>query len=645
MCRLRINNSIEIYSVNVIVLVLSFFIFSIPYFDDLNKLFVDRLHGRIEAREDVLLVSIDDLSLSELGAWPWSRSIFAEVLHKLDEAEAKVVGIDVLFIEDRKGDKEFEEEIKKTSCPLILASKIVEGDLLESKFENENIYNGFTNFVTDKDGKIRTATLSSQSDLECQKSFALNIFEQYISEEIGTCKGESINWGGQSFSNQYNIIYSRGNFKEISLVDIYEGNFNEEDVKGKIILIGVTATDLKGPLLDNFTDVFGRTSPGVVLHANIINSLLQGKSQVDLSPLFTFLIVLFTASILFLISKILKRTIIDAISFISFFLMLNIFGILVFDLGINWHFIQISSVLIVSYIYLLAYNYFIEQKENRFIKKAFGQYINPELLGRLMKSPEELKLGGEKKTITVLFSDIRGFTTISERLSPEDLVRFTNEYLDEVSQIILENGGTIDKYIGDAVMAFWNAPLPDQNHKINAIETALKMSGFLESFNREHKEYPEIKVGIGINTGKMIVGNIGGHKRFDYTLLGDEVNLASRIEGLTKQYKVDILLAESSIRGIEDSNHMIFRFVDEVIVKGKSQSVRLYQALRPSSSNRKIKMVYERAFKFYQDGDFKKAQREFQKMGSDDLSKVMLERIKDTKFDKDWDGIWKWTQK
>jgi len=327
-----------------------------------------------------------------------------------------------------------------------------------------------------------------------------------------------------------------------------------------------------------------------------------------------------------------------------FLLVLNIAGVALFEYGYNWAFVEVNTILITSFIVHVAYQYFSESSKNRFLQKAFSQYINKSLLQKLLQNQEPLKLGGEKKEMTVLFSDIRGFTTLSESKTPEELIAIINLYLEKMCNVILENNGTIDKFIGDAIMAFWNAPLDDLDHFSNAIKTSLQMQNALIQFNREQDL--DIKIGIGVNSGDMVVGNVGSLSRFDYTVLGDNVNLGSRLEGLTKQYGITTLVSDSTVQYFNQNkqNEIIFRLVDEVIVKGKNIAIKIYEPMQNTSQNLNLKNEYEKAFKMYQKGEMDKAKVIFEKLDYDSVSLTMLKRL-DLIDLNNWSGVWKWTEK
>jgi len=638
--------SYQSYLINFPLVISCLLFLQIPFFKDANNVFLDMLHGEIEAREEIVIISIDDESLAEIGAWPWDRSVFAQVLENLNTSEPAVVGLDILFVEDRKGDQKLEKTLKEIAYPVVFADKFAENEYIQNKFE-KTVKSGYANFVPDNDGKVRITTLSTEFSEECLQSFSTHVFQEYLRrDESGDCSNTIYFGENYIVDNEVLFNYTRSEFISISFSDIYSGEFDKGDLKDKIVLIGLTATDLKSGISDNLFDVFGKTISGVEVHVNILNSLLEQRFQKPL-PTFIFItfILTFSTGLLFLYQK-LKKQIVESSLFLFSLIFLYIVGIIAFEQGINWPFVPSFTALGVSYIYYIVYKYLIEYRENRFVKSAFSHYINPALLQRLVAHPEELALGGEKKEVTILFSDIRGFTSIAEKLSAEELITFTNLYLDGVSEIIMKHHGTIDKYIGDAVLAFWNAPLTDKNHQAHAMRAACELKEYAMHFSKENPSYPKLRVRIGLNSGKVIIGNIGGKRRFDYTVLGDEVNLASRIEGLTKKYGIEIITTESVVKGvIRKDTEIIFRLLDEVIVKGKTKAVKLFQPLQVSKRAKSLVSKYEEAFALYQKGAFDEAIRSFKKIEKDTPSKLMIERISDLRKRKEWDGVWRWSEK
>jgi len=274
--------------------------------------------------------------------------------------------------------------------------------------------------------------------------------------------------------------------------------------------------------------------------------------------------------------------------------------------GVTYPFLSLIAVFIV----VSVFNYFYEGREKNFIRNAFGHYVSPQLVNQLIKSPDKLSLKGEQKNLTVLFSDIRGFTTISEQMSSEQLGEFMNEYLTTMSDVIKAHGGTLDKFIGDAIMAIWGAPLDDEDHAAQAVRSAMEMIDQLKASQADFaaRGLPVIEIGIGINTGIVSVGNFGSRDRFDYTVMGDNVNLASRLEGLNKDYGPNIIISEFTKAALGD--RFFCRIVDKVKVKGKNKAVVIYEPLvegEPDEALRREVEAFESAVRAYQAQEFEEA--------------------------------------
>jgi adenylate cyclase len=293
-------------------------------------------------------------------------------------------------------------------------------------------------------------------------------------------------------------------------------------------------------------------------------------------------------------------------------------------------------------------NYFYEGREKNFIRGAFGHYVSPRVVSQLIDNPAKLSLKGEQKNLTVLFSDIRGFTTISEQMSSEQLSFFMNEYLTAMSSCIIAHGGTVDKFIGDAIMAIWGAPLDDGDHAVHALQAAMSMMVQLKRTQQDYarRGLPVIDIGIGINTGNMSVGNFGSHERFDYTVMGDNVNLASRLEGTNKDYGTHILISEFTKE--ELGAQFFCRFIDKVRVKGKNKAVNIFEPLvegTPDSALVKEVEVFENAMADYRNQEFAKAQEviaELYRSNPLRLYAIYLHRINTylkSPPPNDWDGV------
>jgi adenylate cyclase len=277
------------------------------------------------------------------------------------------------------------------------------------------------------------------------------------------------------------------------------------------------------------------------------------------------------------------------------------FSVLAFTNGNSYiNIVNPSLAVVFSYVGTIVYQYLSERQQKALIKNVFSHYISPAVVNELVANPEKAALGGDKRELTAFFSDIAGFTTISESLTPEKLVELLNEYLDEMTEIIIKTGGTLDKYEGDAIMAFWGAPIPQKDHAYRACQAALEMQRRLNEMRPEWKKRgrPELEVRCGLNTGWMIVGNMGGKDRFDYTIIGDSVNLASRLEGANKQYNSKIMISEFTYKHVEGK--VAVRELDLIQVKGKTEPIKVYELL--GLSDLKLTPEQKEAMELYQEG-------------------------------------------
>jgi len=627
---------------------------SSPLFQQVNNLIVDRLQGVNPPRDEIVIVGIDDASLQAVGAWPWDWSVIAKMVNEISKNSPAVVSLDVLLLEAREGRAELEAAISSDNKPVVLASKLTEDGVIKPDLNSDKMLSGFVNFSTDLDGKIRrTFVGQTLADGSCEPSFAAKIFALYTKSDPDFCaeqlKIRNLN-AVKTTDGSLLFTYSDQQFNRISAKDVLAGKYSESTFRDKIVLIGSTAIDLRSNLNDNFFSVTGQALPGIEIHANILNTFLNNQFHTEISAPVLFV----SVSILNLLTAILYRKTKSSKQdlFILMFVLISttVFGVAMFEFKINWGIIFTVVAVTANYFFMLAFKYLTERMQRQFITQAFGMYLNPRLLEQLENKPELLKLGGMRKEMTVFFSDIRGFTAISEKLSAANLIEFLNSYLGRASEVILRNDGTIDKFVGDAIMSFWNAPLPDPLHRKKAIKSAFEITGTLEEFNKQFgKDVPHLAVGIGINTGDAVVGNIGSEYRLDYTVLGDTVNVASRLEGLTKMYQVQIIVSKSTLEGVDLSElKLIARLLDRITVKGRKKPVEIYQVMENTEENQKIKEIYEAGFAAYQAKDFETAKRFMKKLINtykDGASTLLYHRFTQIKKLTDWDGVWHWEEK
>jgi adenylate cyclase len=441
-------------------------------------------------------------------------------------------------------------------------------------------------------------------------------------------------------------------FPHVPAVDVLEGRRLDE-LRDKYLLIGTSAAGL----LDLRATPFSSVYPGVEVHANVIDNVLKGDPFAydyftELGLTYTLIILgglLLTALLAYSsalaggLGAVLLIGITVAGNYYFFFKHNELVGV-VYPL----------ATIIMLFMVVTFFNYFYEGREKRFISKAFGRYVSPQVVAQLRANPEQLSLRGEQKELTVLFSDIRGFTTISESMDSEQLGRFMNEYLTAMSNIVMAHFGTVDKFIGDAVMAIWGAPLNDEAHAIHSVQAAFAMISKLDELRPQWlaRGLPAIDIGIGINTGLMSVGNFGSEQRFDYTVMGDNVNLASRLEGSNKTYGTKIVISEYTRNALGDGFYC--RFLDLVRVKGKLQPVKLYEPLGagvPDSATRKAVDEFELAMSHYRFRRFAEAEKiltQLEAAGPAQLYQLYLLRLAHFRTSpppEDWDGSFTFTSK
>lgn len=439
-----------------------------------------------------------------------------------------------------------------------------------------------------------------------------------------------------------------------------------DSVQDKIIMVGTSAEGLR----DIRSTPLGIFIPGVEVHVNVIEQIIQGHylirtlSMIDVEGVymlaFGLFIILFTANLgVFFMGAWVAALI--ALGFFGAFLAYKDYGLL-FDPAYP------AIVLSAIYFMTVILNYIRIEADRKQVKQAFGLYIAPSFLSELSKNPDKLKLGGESKDLTILFSDIRNFTSISENLTPEELIQLMNEFLTPMSDLVMSNRGTIDKYMGDAMMAFWNAPLDDDDHARHACQAALQMQdalipinkGVVEKALEDGREPILLKAGIGINTGPCSVGNMGSRQRFAYSALGDAVNLASRLEGQTKLYGASILAGEQTAILVPD---FAFLELDIIQVKGKEKPERIYALLGDEDLKQAhhfvtLETMHTKMIEAYRGQDFKTAREAikdcltqiegYSALHLDEYYQMMQKRIASLSrknLPEDWDGVFVATTK
>jgi len=567
----------------------------------------------VEQSNDIVLINISESSLEAYGQYPWPRQNHAAVISDLRNSNAGMIGFTIMFPEDDRfgGDDIFASWIKNngvilsqdadsngrsSKAPYVgYATFGYSGDVLDltyrygglitniDKLESEAWGAGLLNGAPEVDNLTRRIPLMSQVNGDLYPSFALETVRAMQDKKSYTIK---LNEAGiesivlRPFiipTDERGSIWLKWN-TQFESID-YDGK-PLPDLKGKTAIIGVTA---KG-IVPQVSTPAGLLYPHEI-QANALQTIISDKPISR--PQWTYLAelaMILIGSLLIVLTVYYLPIWVGAVSFVASAIAVS------FASYYAWYefsiLLDLSATLII-YILLLtsaSFNNFYKQFVLRQqIKKQFGTYVSPDLVKQLQKDPSLLRLGGERKEMTFMFMDICGFTPISEHYKnnddPEGLVILINNYLDTMTKIVLKNGGTIDKFMGDCIMAFWNAPLPCKNHADKAVQTSIEICEAADVLIQELEEQglPRIDIGIGINTGTCIVGNMGSESRFDYSVIGDAVNLGARLEGQTRNYDgVRVLLGPETYRS---STSRAFAEVDRILVKGKSEKVTIYSPI------------------------------------------------------------------
>jgi adenylate cyclase len=412
---------------------------------------------------------------------------------------------------------------------------------------------------------------------------------------------------------------------------------------GKIVLIGGSAPGIK----DLRPSLFNPDCPGVEIHAAALDTLIQGDFMRPSSGFVLYALGLIFAIITGIATSVQRKIWRIVLFFLICLALPAASSILAFLSGYWLEFVAPELAVVFSFIGASLINYSVEGKQRRFIKNIFRFYLSPDVIERMLKNPGLLKLGGEKREVSSFFSDVAGFTSISEGLSPEELVNLLNSYLSEMTNIILSSGGTLDKYEGDAIIAFWNAPLDQPDHALRACRAAMHCQRRLEEVRSDFQSRfgHEIRMRIGVNSGPAVVGNMGSAKRFDYTAMGDTINLASRLEGACKQYGVPILIGELTYEKVKDE--IFCREVDLIRVIGKKKPVRVFEAIAERSElspaeEERIKSFHS-GLEAYRHQDWAKALSVFQSLPDDRLVQTYITRISNFQSSsppESWDGVY-----
>ncbi len=524
---------------------------------------------------------------------------------------------------------------------------------------------GYFNIFPDRDGTVRWIPLVIKYQDKHYCALSLAVLQKFLNNsplvlrlaEFGV---EEIRLGDLFIPTNEEgrmLINYRGpqkTFPHYSATDVIHGRVPVNAFRGKIVLVGATAMGIYDIRVTPFDHVF----PGLEVHANVIDTIL--KQQFLYRPNWVALFDLLAIIVLGLILGIILPKVkalwgaLIGISLIFAFLLTSYQLFQKQGIWVNMTYPLFNLVL--TYLMITGYRYMTEERERKKVRGAFQYYLNASVVEQMLKDPEKLKLGGEKKDLTVLFSDIRGFTSISEHMTPERLVKFLNEYLTKMTDIVFKYDGLLDKYMGDAIMAIWGAPLDQSDHPLRACCTALEMVEELRLLQQKWatEGMPRMNIGIGINAGPMVVGNMGSERRFDYTVMGDSVNLGSRLEGLNKLYGTNIIISEMTYERVREE--ILGRELDLVRVKGKDQPVKIYELLsrraKTLPEQKALAEEFQAALGEYRNRNWETARKIFQSIleryPEDGPGRLYVERcqtLEKTPPPEDWDGVYTMTTK
>lgn len=663
------------------------------------------------ATEDIKIIVVDEESLQwaadELRLpWPWPREVYSAILQFLSRGGARAVAFDVLFLDhsfrDAADDPLFGEAIRE-GPPFVAAaflgdpggrytnwpSHIPDHSLNVTGFEawrgertlsdmrmervampipavatNATIL-GDVRGVPDRDGIIRRVHLFREFDGRFVPSLGFGTYMAAQSPSRGRLpelrmEGNRILSGRRRIpvdAEGRSILRYRGppgtheRFQAAQLIQdeirIQSGErprLSPVVFDNKYVLLGFSAPGL----LDLRPTPMSPVTPGVEVHATMLDNFLSNDFVRTLPRNVQLLLLMVLAGCGAMVIVFSRRVWSLAAWFIALLSLPSAIGFYLYEFSLWWPIVPQTVALAVSMVGGLTINYALEGRQKHFIKSAFRHYLSPAVIDQILQNPQQLKLGGERRTLTIFFSDLAGFSAISEKLNAEQLTTLLNDYLSDMTELILEEGGTLDKYEGDAIIAFWNAPLAQEDHAERAVRAALKCQKRLAERRPEFLERTgcELTMRIGVNTGDVVVGNMGSRERFDYTVLGDAANLASRLEGANKVFGTAIMVAESTWAAAGDG--FVGRPIGRIRVVGRKTPEQVFEPLALTSESIAVSLSeFAKAMEACEQGNYEAAAELFDQWTNDPLSCTYAQRCRrlSSASGETWDGIWNLTEK
>jgi adenylate cyclase len=598
----------------------------------------------------ITVVGIDEASFSELGLqWPWPRRLHAELIDRLAAAGAVLIVFDIVFAEpsNKEDDKRFANSIQRAGNVVLAADRVYrESSSIRQwlrldplkQFTDAGAQVGLASVTLDPDLVIRQIP---ESEDALWRTVVIRLIREHpeIMPNLSSLPGSLIRYAGGDHTFPY-----------VSYHEIVKptGSIPEDFFKDQVVIIGrdvKASADVESAQADLFATPFlastGWLMPGAEVHANLIETAL-GRSAITRLPdvAIAGLLALVT-----LVSVAAMRRWRPFWSALFGMAIVGAIGATTWGTFLQWNlWIPAGSALAIiplMYISLGGWSYLSEQVRRKEITRVFSLYVTPQVVNYLIDHPEHINLGGERREITLMFTDLAGFTTISEMHTPELVTNLLNRHFTDMTDVVLEHGGTVVQFIGDAIMAFWGAPMDDDDHEYHAVAAAIAMQKGMAALRSEFAKegLPPLHMRIGIHTGSVVVGNLGSAKRFGYTAVGDDVNLAARLEGINKLYGTGIMVSNETVQRLK--GRITLRPVDRVIVKGKSQAIEVFTPC----DDPKIIEVTQQAISLFRARNWDAAEAGFGELlalaPEDGVAKLYLKRIvsfRDKPPLANWDG-------
>ncbi|MCW8825568.1 MAG: adenylate/guanylate cyclase domain-containing protein [Gammaproteobacteria bacterium] len=619
------------------------------------------IRGAIKPNEQIAIIAIDDKSIGELGRFPWTRSAYIPLLENLSAAGAKAVLFDAFYPEpqDEVIDRAFADAIRKAGNVVLATTfsfdqqfRVTGSTGSLPLIEEAAMGIGHINLVPEDDGINRRNILLIEAEGRLVPSLGMMGAMVALDKKTFSPTPFSVELAGRSvpvdedYAMWINYTGAAGIYPQYSFSDISQGRIDPALLKNKIFFLGATALGI----YDMRVTPFHSNTPGVEVHATIADNIISNRfiRHTGLEALLDITFIILLGLLTFYLTAKLKLYIAIPITF----LLSTAYIWVTYQFFTEGHWISMIYPLMAAVASLLvggSFRYMILERRAREMRSMFSSYLSPKLVSRLEREPDAAKIGGDTKEITIIFTDIKGFTSFTENRTPLEVVERLNEYLAAMVRAINSYDGTVDKFIGDGIMIYWGAPLTQEDHAERAIGALLAMKQVLNELSVKWAKSGEEPFAFrgGVNSGEVIAGNIGSHgKKMEYTVIGDTVNLAARLESSAKYYNVDFLVSDSTYQLTKD--RFIYRELDLIRVIGKQIPVTVYELVDPLSeiSEEEIEQ-FQKALQLYRSGNWQEARAQFyaisELLPDDRPCQIYIERCNtfiDSPPPSEWDGVY-----